>query len=804
MREKFFMFRLLAISLLSASLLLGGCSDGSDGAPGAPGAPGAQGPAGPPATEGPVTAAAATDTCVVCHGDASVFSAAENHDVYVSRAAGWDVVSVVASDIDNTVVITVDIDQPGDFTSVQNVRAMYRLGLDGALTSTNINNGNIEVVVAVDEVTGNHVITIPVDELEVNIGTTAAPNLVPFSTINTEWTAAQDVTWRVRLNSGVTFPEAAVVAYQNTRVMTPVSDQGCVNCHGDNIFVNAMGAYDSVATDAAGNPRPMGDRTYHFSAYGVESCVMCHGNAAGAHGDRLMYYAHGIHASNLVNQINNEQGSLEVKGGWNFSVRYPGDLQNCSACHMTDEGEPDLTAVLVEPVSRGFCGSCHGENGGRNVTAANVTMDWDSFTWSSAPIETLHRGLAPLANCAACHDGATARLTVGEFHVGFNPEVRAADNINMEITNVVAAGLNAPIQFQWEAKQDDGTLYNACNTDLASGPVFLGNFAARIAYFQGDDIANVGVGSYGQPGATTNITATNTTCAANVATTTVNLHAGAVAERAMISFDGRPRVTIPGFANQQARVPVPSFSFVIADGTEQPRRQIVDTNKCIGCHMGNMYRHGGGRNDNIESCIACHNPSATDQGVRMGLGINASNSYDGKDAESFSMAYNMHAVHGVGERDAFYLVYRNRGLYGYGGPTTTPRNWPVDSEGNPTAYGPQASTPVFGSNPVTNIAHYLKRVNFPNRLNNCQACHFDGTYGIPDQSKALAISVNSGADGAVQTDDTLISPATAACMSCHQSGLPAAQAALRGHASQFSWQPAVIEGGKEAVLEAAQ
>lgn len=813
MRKSRVSFSFFIVVLLAGALALGGC--GSDGSRGAAGP---EGPAGPPGgTDVSANPAAAVDTCVVCHGDTSTFSAREQHDAFVSRAASWEVVSVavVGDPGAEQVVIRASIDDPNVFNNVANVRAMWMN--QGVLTSTNNAGAAVSVV---DEETGDHLITITPSAAFVTAG----------------WTPLLDVTWRVRLNVGaVTFPEASVVAYQNERVMTPVSDQACVNCHGDNIFVNAMGAYDSVATLIedeviggiqffAGDRRPMtATRPYHFSAYGVESCVMCHSGgfqtftvqpavgetpAITVPADRLMYYAHGIHQSNMVNQINNEAGGLEVKDNWNFSVRYPGDNQNCSACHMEDA---DLTTVLATPVSRAFCGSCHGEVGGRVVGPANVTMDWDSFTFSSAQIESLHLGLIPTVNCQSCHDGSVSQRTVvGDFHRGFNPELRAAANLNMDITAVNASGLGAPFQVQWRATRinpdgSPGTLYNACNTTVGlDAPIFFGQLSIRIAYYQGDDIANVGVGEFGQPGATTGLSAENTVCdATGAAITTLNFHEGAVAERAQITFDGRPRITIPGFANQQARVPVPSFSFMVNNGTEQPRRQIVDTAKCIGCHLGNMYRHGGGRNDNIESCIACHNPSATDQGFRESIGIDASNSYDRKQAESFSMAYNMHAVHGVGERDAFYLVYRGRGLYGYGSHNTPlPRNWPLDVNGNPAAYTPDHL--VFGSNPPAEITHYLKKVNFPNRLNNCQACHIEGAYGIPDQSKALAISMTSGVDGADQTDDVLMSPATGACMSCHQSGNPAVQSALRGHAAQFSWEPTPIEGGKGAVLEAAQ
>ncbi len=770
MREKVKVLKLLPVGLLAAALM-GGCS-GDTGPPGPP---------GPPGTEAPVTPTTAVDTCVVCHGDVAVFSAREQHDAFVSRAATWDVLDVEVDESDVLIHVFIDPFQANgnQFTNIVGDLRYMRVE-DGEVRSANY-AGDAEVIADEDEA-GVYTIVIDAAGLE-------------------GWSPEQEVTWRVRLNAGTTYPEASVVAYQNARVMTSVSNQACINCHGPNIFVNAMGQYESVATDGDGNRREMTPgRVYHFSAYGVESCIMCH--SAGNHviGDynRMLYYAHSIHSSNNVNQINAEQGGLEVKEGWNWSVRYPGDMHNCSACHM---GEEDLSHVLEHPFTLDVCASCHGTTVARTTVNA---IDWDSFTWNPAlGVEGLHRGLSPLIDCSACHvEGGIARSTVGDYHVGFNPELRAAENLNMEITAVESAGFGAPIRIHWEAFDDEGALYDACNTDPAAGPTFLGEFAVRIAYFQGDDIANVGVGTFGQPGATTPINATTTTCDEGRATTTVNLHEGAVAERAMISFDGRPRLDIEGFPNQQARVPVPSFAFMIADGAESSRRQIVDTNKCIQCHLGNMYRHGGGRNDNIEACIACHNPSATDQGVRAALGIDASNSYDRKIAESFSMAYNMHAVHGVGERDAFYVVYRNRGIYGYGGPTTAPRNWPVDIEGNPAANAPGAE--VFGSDPPANITHYLKRVNFPNRLNNCLACHFEGTYGIPDQSQALAISVDSGADGADQTDDRLMSPATGACMSCHQSGSSAVQAALRGHAAMFSWEPQVIEGGKEAVLEAAQ
>lgn len=779
--------RYLLIALFAMTVALTGCgSDGSDGKAGTPGDPGRDG----------LAKVSAVESCTVCHGENAAYSVGAAHVLDAPRALQWDVASVTADTVAGTVTIDVAIDDKGyAMTNVVNVRAVWDNA--GALTSTN----NAGTAVSVDNGDGTYTITITVGATLLAGG----------------WDQDADIAWRIRLNSGVSFPEASVFAYQNDgadvmAASTAVSDQSCINCHGNNIFVDAKGTYMSNAVDADGVQRVMSaSRQYHFSSYGAESCVMCHGTPVGGHGDRLMIYAHGIHNSNAFN--GNYGSTAEVKGGWNFSVRYPGVMTDCTACHTSDA---DLAAVLAAPVSYNTCISCHGGliRGDDGSSDEQKAQAWRGL---SDNLPSGHLAYTAATDCTACHSpSGSAGATVGDYHLGYNPELIAARDIKLAITGVVAAGFDNPVEITWQATNDAGdTLYDACNVATADGPKFLGEYAVRIAYFEpgGDDITNKGLGGNpGQPGGTTNITADNTVCDANgVATTTVDLHAGAIAERAMITFDGRARIDVTGpsgesHANQQARIAVPSYSFDIKDGASSPRRQIIDSAKCLACHQGSMYRHGGGRNDNVDSCIACHNSGATDQYVRAavlfdGADVTAANAFDGKSAETFSMGYNMHAIHSAGATDAFYVVYRTRGVYGYGGEDTLPANWPVDADGNAVAYVSASNSDLTVASNGNGVPLYLKKVDYPRPLQDCTACHFEGTYGVADQSKTVAVSMTSGIDFADQDTDTLIGPATATCFSCHQSGDKKVQAQLRAHGYQNSWVPSVFPGGKEDVLE---
>lgn len=161
---------------------------------------------------------------------------------------------------------------------------------------------------------------------------------------------------------------------------------------------------------------------------------------------------------------------------------------------------------------------------------------------------------------------------------------------------------------------------------------------------------------------------------------------------------------------------------------DTPRRKIVDINNCDQCHE-RLSLHGGNRTNNPNLCVMCHNPNATDRGVRP-VGVTV----DGLQEQPITFGPMVHRIHrGEGMYSSQYVIY------GFGGS-------------------------FFD----------FKEVRFPGKLNQCTTCHLPGTYQLPIADGALARSVNTGNDKASPWDDLNVSPTGSACTGCHDT--PSAQA----------------------------
>jgi OmcA/MtrC family decaheme c-type cytochrome len=290
-----------------------------------------------------------------------------------------------------------------------------------------------------------------------------------------------------------------------------------------------------------------------------------------------------------------------------------------------------------------------------------------------------------------------------------------------------------------------------------------------------------------------NLDLDNTACAAGVATTTItpNRIEGATVGR--IALQGKPRVVSVADAAEtmSVRAKTPVYDFVVGTGdAANPRREIVDTAQCLQCHVGSLYQHGGNRVDNVDMCIVCHNSASNEQNVRVGMGVEASEAYDGKAGQTYEFKSMLHAIHSAGDRGdanaAPIVIYRNRGIYAWATSRDLLPNWPGE--------GPQI---VYGSNDVTQN-HNFHTPTYPRLGNDCGACHADGFESIvPDQKKAMATTLEAGADPWTnQIDDVLQGAGAAACTSCHS------DAAAKGHAYQNGWTPQVFEDGRQTILDA--
>ncbi len=153
------------------------------------------------------------------------------------------------------------------------------------------------------------------------------------------------------------------------------------------------------------------------------------------------------------------------------------------------------------------------------------------------------------------------------------------------------------------------------------------------------------------------------------------------------------------------------YPFAVTDDTAVPRRMVVDDVKCEGCHV-NLSLHGSNRHDASGYCNTCHRPDATDEAVRPeGTGPD----------EAIHFKYMIHKIHRGAELERGYVVYGYR-----------------------------------------SSLHDYSNIEFTGDLRNCEACHVDDSYTLPLPDAALDTVTPSDYWDPMQ-------PASAACLSCHDS-----------------------------------
>jgi OmcA/MtrC family decaheme c-type cytochrome len=771
--------------LLFASMLaIAGCagSDGSDGAPGRNGTDGTPGQDGQ-----------------------DLFPAAVGA-VVVSNAAA----AVSGADLVVTYNVKVGGENRDDFTTLSRV---YRHVFDPTLADTTTSGS--AVIPVKNKYRRISMSTADTQDANTPYAVTVVANGSGDYTVTVVGAGAvagaADERFLVTTENAQGLVASAVALNAGARAL--VTDAACMNCHGNNVFYHE-GEHHGA------NPQ------------GVTACLVCHTryNSAsrGQGGDRLASYVHGIHNSHEMpaRDVDPSPASTVIKpagyyarndstnsANW-FSVGFPGHIINCAACHTTAAG---IAAATNLPISRENCFTCHDSFEG-----------WD-WAGSAAAQKAMHLAFPTTQVCSVCHTGAPGpKATAGEFHNGLktgrsgvvwnaqDQSIVQGQRIAMQITGVSYDPVgSSTLAITWTA-QLDGVDVDPCNAVVSSSaPLFHlatanaatgqanQNFSILTGYAQGDDwVANLATTTAGQP-KSVNLSATNTSCAANVATTRIAADA-TTATRGQVALQGKPQIAFDpavgtSVAVIQVRAQTPVREFMVADGAAPTatRRQIVSVDKCNACHAGSLYQHGGNRVDRVELCIMCHNPASFDT-YRTTVGVTQDEAYDGKVGTTFDLRTMVHAIHSSGVTGAPWVIYRSNGIYAFGTQAAIDAlpNWP----------GPGNQT-IFGSSPATLKTHNEIVVHYPRALNDCGACHVnDSEKSLPDPTKAVAVTVDpgtlQGANGWIdQLDDTLIGPSTASCMSCHQSGVAFEQAGLQFHAYDNGFAPSVLAGGRQDVLD---
>jgi len=716
---------------------LSGCEgdDGAAGAAGAAGAPGAGGPPGPAGPPGPGATLTPLESCAVCHDDGSFASAPDAHMLPQIEAVSGVTFAVNGADLDVT------FDLAADGAAATNYDSMQRGYRTDGTTRTDICNA-----------AGR---SDPCDPTSLTLTNNGGGNYT-VKVLGGAAEALNNHRYLFRVGAG-SDRETRVYFYGDTPaspLATPaVGAQACTNCHGPE------------GIDVHGG--------YYAADDGAEPCLTCHG----------------VDVPSLAEVTHAYHSSIWVDDGEVVHITYPTYMNNCGVCHSEAS---ELAAVNAMPVTGAGCFTCHGSMDGFDFTAT-------PFHLTIADPET--------ADCSVCHDDTLAAATVTGFHNGsttgrggiiwdgVDTSVTEGAKFVWEITGVVDDGTDLAIT--WQASYD-GVGVDPCNDTIGVGaPTFHasgdGNLSMLRNYAQGDDfILGMSTSAPGQA-LSVNVTVDNTVCAGNVATTTIPVDAvDASVERGIVALQGKPRTISPAdpAETQRVRAVTPTYEWTIGDGAPPVamRRDIVDTGECLKCHVGSLYQHGGNRVDNVGMCILCHNSAANEQNVRVGMGVDSSEAYDGQVGETYEMKTMLHRIHSAGEEGSPpYVIYRNRGIYGFATDDSLLPNWP--------GTGQQV---VFGSDAVT-TNHNFHTPTYPRSLNECTACHVASLPVQPDQTQAMATTVEAG--GTVwedQVDDVLQGATTTACVTCH------ADSASRGHAFQNGWEPQTFEEGRETIIDAAR
>ena len=227
--------------------------------------------------------------------------------------------------------------------------------------------------------------------------------------------------------------------------------------------------------------------------------------------------------------------------------------------------------------------------------------NFDGFTNTQAGGSlSFHQAYTMATNCQGCHDGSLAPATIASFHNGLLTErggllwdgadqsVILGADVDMQITGVAVTGTT--LQVTWTAKYA-GAVVNPCNAVATAGqPAFFratantstgqtaGSFAILQGMAQGDDWVNAGRTGTQSPGQpySTNLTATNTTCAANVATSTIpNGVYTVTGDKGMVGLQGRAQVLFAGNSKViLVRSKDPTFEYALTGGAAAtPRRR---------------------------------------------------------------------------------------------------------------------------------------------------------------------------------------------------------------------------------------
>jgi OmcA/MtrC family decaheme c-type cytochrome len=489
----------------------------------------------------------------------------------------------------------------------------------------------------------------------------------------------------------------------------------------------------------------------------MEYCVTCHNpgttDADSTNTVDMKVMTHKIHMGRNLPSV--QDGEPYVIYGFRNSendysdVVYPQDIRNCVNCHMgtaTNNGDPDIVLTSqgdnwAEVPTRAACGSCHDDVNFERHAGGNED---DS-------------------RCLGCHMEGEVAGSVQDSHRILTAE--AGERFAAEILSVTQTGPGEfpVVQYRIFDPTNDDMPY-----DLQNDPVWtVGGGASRLAIdlaWDTVDYTNTGNGAEDASAVSldalqgTPVGDGSYTIQSDVAIPDGSLPPGIAATGSGVAaVEGHPAVDIGSEEEPDVqRIAFTNvekfFSIDEASGEPVPRRDVAELDSCLDCH-GRLVLHGENRTDNLQVCATCHNPRNTDREVRT---VAVTPPTDDKDEESLDFKTMVHGIHAAAMREKPLQIVGFRGF--------------------------------------TTYVYDEEHVHYPGDLTNCLSCHTEDGYKLPLREGVLATTVDTGEDHESPLDDTVVTPMTSVCSSCHDDSVAAAH--MTDNGGSFSTTQAAIDSGE--------
>jgi OmcA/MtrC family decaheme c-type cytochrome len=536
---------------------------------------------------------------------------------------------------------------------------------------------------------------------------------------------------------------------------------GCEKCHGQPYLKHG---YRAAEVD------PLPD----FGA-----CKSCHYDTRnGGHPDwqymvdEPFNWATGVPATADYSYLATVMNDTHMSHAMEFP--YPMSMSNCASCH-----EGKLDRILTdENFTVETCKSCHAVQGidawpGEAYAQGNRAPPLE-YLWEESGFGDIHDiGL----NCQTCHSdpnppgtGVAARFN--EMHSGYDATIyndageKYADLYTVQIDQVTMSGNLLTVNFSsndptvtpevlvslygWDTKNfivashtSDGSTScldrrgnpGGCRMEYvpeSSGGSANPLWTEDAASVPGTWMVTLDLGAY----------VPTTFLPEDIPTQIAN---GSI-KKAEVTIT--PELAI-GDTDLVLRAVDKTFDIggsMIVDNYFKGANATVSTEKCNVCHdaLASSFHDGSGRGgEGIEICKNCH--VTTSPGSHLEMASRAIDSY-------------VHAIHSFQPFDLDEIA--------------------------------DADDPVLDARYEQHILH-----TFPNfTIRNCEACHLDGTYNVPDQAKSMPGVLSESWDIADRNIGTLpeyvTGPASRACGGCHRADLINADlagdlATLNAHTKAF-------------------